>query len=64
MGNTLLNTGDVPLDALIARRNNLEPLGYLAAKPLWAGCIDAPDFIPAGSSLSDAQRYVERPNVG
>ena len=44
-------TGDTPIECLIPERNMLEPIGFFEAQNVWCGCIDAPDYLPAGATF-------------
>lgn len=54
-------TGDIPFESLISKRNNIDDLGFDVSNILWSGCIDAPGFIPAGSTaVKDIPSYIDR----
>lgn len=44
-------TGQLP-DSALLDDSTLAPLPMRAAWCLWSGCLDAPDYIPAGSNAS------------
>lgn len=48
---TIARTGETPEFILIGD-NNLKALGYINARMLSGGCIDAPDILPAGYHVS------------
>ena len=60
-------TGDTPIECLIPERNVLEPIGFFESKNAWCGCLDAPDYLPAGSSFyarsaeKASSAYIPRP---
>ena len=46
------HTGDTPTAALIPAQNMLKALGRDPSWLLFCGCLDAPDYLPAGSHKS------------
>lgn len=58
-------TGDTPIHALLRDGTPVADPPYSDVKALWCGCIDAPDYLPAGSTVSgfeglDTSRYTTR----
>lgn len=48
---TIARTGETPEFILIGD-NNLRTLGYINARMLSGGCMDAPNILPAGYHVS------------
>ena len=44
-------TGEIPMESVFDADNMLLPVGYIASSMAWSGCLDAPSYMPAGSSF-------------
>lgn len=45
------HTGDLPIDALIDEQNSLHALRHVDSCAAWSGCLDAPGYVPGGSTI-------------
>lgn len=53
-------TGEIPIAAFVGDEDApLDNLGWSHEINLWAGCIDAPEWIPAGGTCSG--RHLQTP---
>jgi hypothetical protein len=53
MSHGLFYTGEVPLQHFgseFGSQKAFDQLSYSTSRALWAGCLDAPDFVPNGST--------------
>lgn len=45
-------TGDIPVQDVLSDDTPVDALPFRVRSILWAGCIDAPDYLPAGSACA------------